>query len=160
MGRPSSYTEEIAAEICGRIASGESLRSICSTEGFPGLQTVFDWLESNEVFRGKYTRAREIQAEVLVDEMQEIADDGRNDWMERLNKDGDCVGWTVNGEAVARSKIRLEQRRWYAEKLLPKKYGQKLAIGGAHDLPPVKTLGDEALAERIKQLQEKVNGGK
>jgi hypothetical protein len=33
--------------------------------------------------------------------------------------------------------MRLEQRRWFAEKLLPKVYGPKIAIGGTDDLPPI-----------------------
>ena len=72
--------------------------------------------------------------------MTEIADNGENDWMERRDADGNVVGYRENGEALTRSKIRLEQRRWYAEKLLPKKYGAKMAIGGAEDLPPIKAL--------------------
>lgn len=34
-GRPSKFTQEIADEICRRLAMGESLRSICRDEGFP-----------------------------------------------------------------------------------------------------------------------------
>jgi len=157
-GRPSSYTPEVADDICRRLIEGESLRAICRDEGAPGLMTVFDWIERHPEFRDKYARARELQAEVQVDEMQEIADDGRNDWMEKLGRDGQGIGWVLNGEAVARSKVRLEQRRWFAEKLLPKKYGTKVAIGGADDLPPIKTKTDEQLAARIKELQEVVNG--
>jgi hypothetical protein len=59
--------------------------------------------------------------------------------MEKKNKDGDAVGYELNGENIQRSKMRLEQRRWYAEKLRPKVYGPKLAIGGAADLPPINT---------------------
>lgn len=127
-GPKSIYTEELAAEICGRLIEGESLRAICRDEAMPGLRTVFEWLESNEQFRSKYARAKELQAEVEVDEMRDIADDGRNDWMERKNAEGECIGWSLNGEAVARSKVRLEQRRWNAEKLLPKKYGAKVDL--------------------------------
>lgn len=123
-----AYSQEIADKICARLAEGESLRSICAEEDMPGRRTVFDWLEANADFRTKYARAREFQAETLVDEMQDIADDARNDYMEKFDKDGVSIGYQINGEAVARSKIRLEQRRWYAEKLLPKKYGPKLDV--------------------------------
>lgn len=152
-GRPSTYTQETVDEICGRLIVGESLRSICRDEKMPGLRTVFGWLELHEEFRSKYAHARELQAELQVDEMAEIADDGTNDWMEHKNADGEVIGWKINGEALARSKLRLEQRRWFAEKLLPKKYGAKLAIGGASDLPPIKTLTDEQLEARIKALE-------
>jgi hypothetical protein len=154
-----AYDQAIADQICTKLVEGQSLRAICKEESMPGLSTVFEWLDSREDFRSKYARARELQAEVQVDEMQEIADDGQNDWMEKIGRDGQSLGWVVNGEAVQRSKIRLEQRRWYAEKLLPKKYGAKLAIGGADGLPPIKTMADEQLVARIKALQGKLNDG-
>lgn len=127
-GRPTLYSEQMADTICRRLAEGESLRTICAEEGMPSRGAVFGWLNEYESFRTKYARAREFQAEGYADEMADIADDGSNDWMERVAADGESLGWQVNGEAVARSKIRLEQRRWYAEKLLPKKYGSKQSV--------------------------------
>ena len=125
-GRPSSYTQAMAYQICARLIEGESLKAICRSEGMPAASTVFVWLEANQEFRTKYVRARELQAELQVDEMTEIADDGTNDWMEKRDSDGNVIGYRENGEALTRSKIRLEQRRWNAEKLLPKKYGTKV----------------------------------
>ena len=37
-------------------------------------------------------------------------------------------------------------------------YGDKLALGGASDLPPIKGLGDDALQAKIAALQAKING--
>lgn len=128
MARPTIYSDELADTICERIADGESLRSICDDEGFPSKSTVFAWLADNERFRTKYTHAREAQADALFDEMLDIADDGRNDWMERKNADGDSVGWQENGEALRRSDLRIKTRQWMASKLLPKKYGEKLDL--------------------------------
>jgi hypothetical protein len=71
----------------------------------------------------------------MADEIVEIIDDGRNDWMERLDKEGQGIGWSLNGEHVARSKLRAEKRQWLLSKALPKIYGDKLALtdpdGGA-----------------------------
>lgn len=139
MGRPTVRTDELEDEILGRLVAGESLNAICKEDGKPHITTVLRWLAADDAFAARYARAREMQAENMADQMLEIADDGSNDWMERRNKEGEVVGWAVNGEAVARSKLRLEQRRWYAEKLRPKVYGTKVAIGGASDLPPIKT---------------------
>lgn len=129
-GRHSTYSASIVKTICERISQGESLRSICRDPDMPGYITVMGWLDVHEEFRIIYAGARAKQTEYYADECIDIADDGSNDWMERFNKDGDSVGWTLNGEAVVRSKLRIEQRRWYAERLLPKKYGNKLELGG------------------------------
>lgn len=136
-----AVTPEIFDRICERLAEGESLRSICRDEGMPRKATVFRFLadEANVAARDQYARAKEAQIEGLVDEMVEIADDGTNDWMEKVNQNGDVVGAIFNKEAAARSKLRLDARMWAASKMLPKKYGDKLAIGGAEDLPAIKT---------------------
>lgn len=123
IGRPSSYTPEIADLICERIADGESLRSICSDEEMPNKATVFRWLAANDAFRDQYARARESQADTLFDDILEIADDARNDWMER--RDGNR-GYELNGDHIQRSRLRLEARKWMASKLAPKKYGDRI----------------------------------
>lgn len=135
-GRPSIYTEEIVDTICERLCLGESLRSILKDDDLPSMPTVMRWLMNKPEFESKYIRARRMQAEVWADEMIDIADDSTNDYMKRKGKE---EGIEVNQENLQRSKMRLEQRRWFAEKLLPKIYGPKLAVGGTDDLPPIKT---------------------
>lgn len=128
MPRQTDYTDDKANIICERIADGESLKAICGGEDMPDKATVFRWLSVNETFRDLYARAREAQADALVDEIPDIADDGTNDWMERHSPDGENLGWRENGEAVSRSKLRVDARKWVAAKLRPKKYGEKLEV--------------------------------
>lgn len=128
-GRPSSFTQDAADTICERIANGESLRSICDDDGFPDKATVFRWLAANEAFRDQYARSREAQADAVFDDILSIADDGRNDWMERKNRDDQNIGWVENGEALRRSQLRIDARKWMAGKLRPKKYGDKVDVG-------------------------------
>jgi hypothetical protein len=127
-GRPSSFTQEIAETICFRLMEGESLREICAEAEMPNQTTVHRWLAGNEEFRLQYAQAREIQADTFCDETKVIADDGTNDWMEKFGRDGKAIGWEVNGEAVMRSKLRVDQRKWHASKLNPKKYGDRQEI--------------------------------
>jgi hypothetical protein len=134
-GRPSGYSKEIAEIICSRLASGESLRAICRDEHMPSQSMVFRWLETNLPFREQYARAREAQADTLVDEILEISDDGSNDWMERHNAEGENIGWQLNGEHVQRSRLRVDSRKWFASKVAPKKYGDKLELAGDRENP-------------------------
>lgn len=127
-GRPSDYSEDLVDRICERIANGESLRSICEDDDMPSKTSVFNWLAKHEAFLTKYARAREAQAEALADEMIDIADNGTNDWMEKRSADGEVIGWQENGEALRRSDLRIKTRQWVASKLLPKKYGDKVAV--------------------------------
>ena len=126
IGRPSDYSAELADRICNRLIDGESLRQICRDADMPAAGTVCRWLgeEDKKSFREQYARAREAQAETQVDEMLEIADDARNDWMERHGKED--AGWQANGENIRRSQLRIDTRKWTASKMAAKKYGDKI----------------------------------
>jgi hypothetical protein len=139
MGRPTLRTNELEDDILSRIACGESLRGICAEDAMPNISTVIRWLAADEDFARRYTRAREMQAEILADEMLDIADDDSSDRIDVKDKDGNIIKTEQNNVAVARSKLKLEQRRWWAEKLRPKVYGNKVAVGGAEDMAPIKT---------------------
>lgn len=136
------------ADICERIANGESLRTICADEGMPGKSTVFRWLEDekNADMRDQYARAREAQADHFVDEILEIADNGTNDWMEK-NGDG-SVGYAFNGEHVQRSKLRIDARKWLAGKLRPKVYGDRVQQEHSGDV----TVTAQSAADKIKAM--------
>lgn len=140
-GRPSSFTQEIGDNICHRIASGESLRGICRDDDMPAASTVFNWLsgssEAVRPFVEQYARARSIQADALVDEILEISDDATNDWMVREGNAAEGSVYALNGEHVQRSRLRVDSRKWFASKVAPKKYGDKLAIGGDDTAGPV-----------------------
>lgn len=129
-GRPTDYTPELSDAICERLSSGESMRSISRDEDMPASSTMFKWLRIHPEFTEQYTRAKEECADAYAEEMADIADDGTNDWMEKHDKDGECIGYQLNGEHVQRSKLRIDTRKWLASKLKPKKYGDKLAVGG------------------------------
>lgn len=126
IGRPPTYSIENHGDaLCAELALGRSLRSVCKDEGMPSIAVVMGWLRVSEPFQAQYARAKEEAADALADEIVEIADDGSNDWMEKLDKDSQPVGWLLNGEHVQRSKLRVDARKWIAAKLKPKKYGDR-----------------------------------
>lgn len=104
-----------------------------------GNSTIAQWLRDDPQFREQYARACDIRADAIFEDMLEIADDGSNDWMERKNSEGEVIGWQENGEALRRSALRIETRKWLAGKMKPKVYGDKIAVGGADDLPPIQS---------------------
>ena len=122
MGRPSSFTQEIADRICERIAEGEGLRRIVLDEGMPSEKTVYRWLRENGDFRQQYACAREDQAEHFLDEIMDIADDASRDTVDTDN------GEVANTEWIQRARLRVDARKWAMSKLAPKKYGDKIGI--------------------------------
>ncbi len=92
-------------------------------------------------FAEQYTRAREAQADFLAEDTIEIADNATNDWM--ATNDPENPGYTLNGEHVQRSRLRVDARKWFASKVAPKKYGEKIGLEHSGEI----NLG---LADRIK----------
>ena len=153
-GRPSIYTAELAAQICEHIAQGKSLRTIAELEEMPAQSTIMAWLDgSRPEFSEQYARAREAQADKLAEEALQIADDGRSDTY--LDAEGNEK---TDNEAIQRSRLRVDTRKWLASKMAPKKYGDKVAIGGADDLGPMQTVTkDMTDAERAVRLSRAIN---
>lgn len=128
VGRPTDYTSELATQICAEIALGYSLRTISKAETMPSVVTMFAWLKKYPEFLKQYELSKEEQADALAEEMLDIADDGTNDWMDKLNKDGEVIGEQLNTEHVQRSRLRVDTRKWIASKLKPKKYGDRQTL--------------------------------
>lgn len=148
MARPSKYSPQLAVAICDLLVDGKSLRTICSTAKMPSRSTVIRWLAENEAFRNQYARARELQADTLAEEILDIAD--KAVLGERLKKDGKGkVLERQTGDMVERSKLMIDARKWYAGKLQPKKYGERVALDhGVQD----------NLADQLRAARERAAG--
>jgi hypothetical protein len=128
-GRPTKYTPAVHKAICKMLASGMSVRAIGRRAKMPSATQILTWgRDPQHPFSVHYARAREIGYLHMAEEVIEIADDGSNDWMQKYDKDGGVTGWTINGEAVARSKLRLDTRKWILSKMLPKIYAERTAV--------------------------------
>ena len=122
-GRPTTYNDKTANEILERRVKGESLRYIVKDDHMPVISTVFRWMSHNDEFSKQYTRAKEEQAEMLADEIIEIADEEHT---VVKSQEGQDVEVTFDSTAVARNRLRIDARKWVASKLKPKKYGDKI----------------------------------
>lgn len=149
-GRPSKFTPALADEICKRLSAGESLRHICEDAKMPSQRTVFTWLANDSAFLQQYARAREAQADTLVEEILEIADDSTCD-----TETDDKGNVRTNHEVVARSKLRIDTRKWLMSKLAPKKYGEKLDLNVGGEL---KRESDEELIARMAAILSRARG--
>lgn len=147
----STYTEEVAERICERVGEGEPLRQVCRDEGFPSWRTVYRWIEEQPEFASRFAHARARGFDAIAEDCLDIADETAHDSVATEQ------GERPNTEWISRSKLRVETRLKLLAKWDPKRYGEKLALGGADDLPPIKTVSDEQLAARIKALTDRLN---
>lgn len=146
MPRSSSFTQEVADEICERLAGGESLVDICGPDRAPHLphrQTVYVWLAERPDFQRAYRRARDIQADLLFDEIVKIAD----------ARDADAVG----PRTARRDSLRVNARRWVASKLAPHRYGDRADLAAeAEEDPAARIAYEDNVAARLAGILEAV----
>lgn len=158
-----TYSTELGDKICELLAEGNSLRSICKMEGMPVISTVLKWVVMGErgdevykPFAEQYAHAREAQAELIFDEMVDIADDSSGD--ATRNGDGRIV---MDSEFAQRSKIRIETRKWVLGRMKPKKFGEKTTLehtGKDGNAIQYEDVGEEARSALLSKLLAGTSG--
>jgi hypothetical protein len=122
-GRPTLYSAEICDWILEQLSEGRMLTDICRDPGMPVHSTVRHWASENrEGFAERYNRAREFGFEAIADQIIQIADDSRGDWIVRRKPDGTSEV-VLDRANIRRSRLRIEARCRLLSKLLPKTYG-------------------------------------
>lgn len=124
--RAVTYNREpLIAEICERLAEGQSLRSICEDPHMPSIGTFLGWVAENSTLAEQYARAKAIGLDVLAEEMLAIADTPQEgetitskEWGEERK----------TGDMIEHRRLQVDTRKWLLSKLAPKKYGERQAI--------------------------------
>lgn len=111
IGRPIGFRKAVADEFCRRIGEGRSERSVCKDPDMPAHATIYKWEHENPEFATQYARARDERATHLAEEALTI---------------GDGLGDAPTSEQIQAAKLRVDTRKWFAAKLAPKKYGERL----------------------------------
>jgi len=102
---------------------GLSLRKAC--ERVKMGRDVFDSIcDEDEKYKNQYARAREKRADMIFEEILQIAD-----------SQGDDMGINpitgeeqINHNVIQRNKLQIDARKWMLGKMQPKKYGDKLDV--------------------------------
>ena len=115
---PFAWTPELEAEILTRIMGGEVIAEICGPDRdsfIPSETTFYKHLIQSDTFAEDYARAKEVQAHREFDEIRKIADEAMP-------------------ESVQVDRLRIDARKWRADKMAPKKYGDKLELDNKHSV--------------------------
>jgi hypothetical protein len=144
MAYNKTQKNKIITEICDMVGEGATLRSSLEKVKISS-KTFYQWLDADEEKVKQYTRATELRAESMVDEILAIADDNEGDYKE----DG-----KVNHENVHRSRLRVDTRKWLMSKMMPTKYGDKVALDVNDDT--VKKIQIEGISDsKLKKITKK-----
>lgn len=111
-------TDELIDEICSLLSTGVSLRTVCTLEHMPEMQTVWRWLREDSNFSERYARAKEESADALAEDIQRLAYDilqGKYD--------------------PSAGRVAIDALKWTASKLKPKRYGDKIDLSVTQQTP-------------------------
>jgi hypothetical protein len=116
-GRPTRYSPAAAAEICSRLAQGETLARICEDPHLPAEATVRDWVveDRHPSFTAAYRRARDHQARRWFEQIVDLSDQSAN---------------ARSMHEVASYQLRANSRKWACARALPHEFGEHVTVSG------------------------------
>jgi hypothetical protein len=147
------YSDELAQEICERIAAGELLISVCLDEHLPSMRQCNRWLRQYPEFNELYQSAINDRLNIFEEEVIKIADDMRHDFRTVI-KNGQEKR-VADPEMVARAKLRIEVRFRHLKALRPQRWGETstLITKSAEDDPANFTA--EELEKQIAEIESR-----
>ena len=136
-GRPKKvYNQALLNQIIILIQSEDyTLRKISEEFGIP-LSTIASWLQKNTAFFEQYTRAKNTQIDLYLDQIIEKI---QNFKLTNDNK-------LANAE-IQKLRLEIDSIKWIAAKRMPQKYGDKLQV---------EHTGDKEAAQRMHNALERV----
>lgn len=151
IGKPSKYTKEIAQSICEQLSEGIPLREICRQDGMPAWRTVYDWMYKDDDLSTAIAHARDLGYDNLAEQCLHIADNIMIGGIKTIDNEG---GITVKYEdMLGHRKLQIETRLKLLAKFNPKKYGDKLSVGGDPENPL--EMGTTMLDAFVQKLELK-----
>jgi hypothetical protein len=140
-----SARRRVQIEICVRQGGGETLVEICAAPEMPDRDTVYRWLRDEPRFAQMYAAARRDLAHFYFEQAISIADETPATF-----KDEKGVV-RMDPAAVHAQRLRVDTRKWAAAKLLPRVYGDQIAVTGADGAPLIPTETTDLL-EAAKKI--------
>ena len=131
-GSGSKYTDDIADRICDLVSNGVNLRKVCRMEGMPAWRTVYDWVVARPDFAARLARARDMGYDALAEEALEISN---TPVMGQKQVMGDKATYTTVEDMLGHRKLQIETRLKLLACWDPRRYGNKVQLGGDADNP-------------------------
>lgn len=149
-GCQTKYTPAKAKEILRRLASGETLTSICRDMQIPP-STVYQWTVDRNDFAVDFARARDFGDQVLEDEAVDISDtmEEASETIDSFSEKHGASSTVKKGDAVAHRRLRAEVRL----KVVARRKGAKIQLD-------TNGAGGEGLASVYEKIREVAKGKK
>ena len=163
-GTPPTYDQEQMLTFLDGLAAGLCMEEALALTDMK-LSTLTRWIYSDypEGLMQAYLAAKKMGVEVIVSQAFQIADDNSRDQEMGHTKQGTTI---TNTNAPARDRLRVDTRKWYASKIAPKMYGDRVEVEHTGDVggatvqvitgipgPPGEKLGEEIPDAEFTEVQ-------
>lgn len=113
MSGKTTYNKEIAEDICYVLSTSPyGLPKLKKTHNYwPSIDTIYHWRNTIPEFEEMYEKARKCQADILVEQNNDIAHSEYSSMVEIHN-----------------ARLKIEDNRWQVARLKPRKWGDKTTI--------------------------------
>lgn len=111
---PATYRPELALAICERIAGGETLSSICKSDGMPSAVSFRRWALARKDLFEALMAARQLKADALFDEALDMA--------------RELAAEPGTAQRVRAYDVAISQLRWSAGKLNPQRFSERSSV--------------------------------
>jgi hypothetical protein len=160
-GSGSKYTEELSDRICNLVSNGVNLRVVCRMEGMPAWRSVYDWVVAHPDFAARLAHARDLGYDALAEEALDISNTPvvglKKVFMSGADKAKDSLTVTED-DMLGHRKLQIETRLKLLACWNPKKYGNKVAVGGDEGNPikiEAEVQAQELLDALLKNIELK-----
>jgi hypothetical protein len=146
------FSEPIAIEIAERVSSGELLINICTDEHMPTVRRVTQWLRENNDFSLLYKDSINDRLTIFEEEVIKIADDASRDFRDVV-RNGRPVR-VLDGDAIARAKLRVEVRLKHLKAYKPSLWGEQSTLN-VKSGDGIDDMSTEEIEKKLAELETK-----
>jgi hypothetical protein len=135
------------------------MRQICRDEHMPHWTQVYEWLSRDDSLSLRVARAREAGYDALAEEALDIADTprlGAKKVFSSGSEEGEDSMTVTEEDMLGHRKLQIETRLKLLACWNPKKYGNKVALGGDPGNPvqvEIQSEADAYLATLLKNVE-------
>jgi len=134
------WTAELEQAIINWIAEGKTLREFCRQPGMPSHDAVYDHEKINDSFKQRIACARTSGEDLIAQECLHIADTTEVGVIITEKPDGTVE--TKRADMIEHRKLRIDTRLKLLAKWNPRKWGEKVELGGSLDVAVKRVLTD------------------
>lgn len=117
-----TFKAEVFDLVLRRIATGESLRKVCQSEGMPTRETFFCWVRNDPEAKQAYLEACALRSLVYAEQIMDI--------IENLSDE-------PTSAQVNKARLQVDSIKWVSSRLQPRIYGDQRAEAGADNEVPL-----------------------